>query len=256
VAYPGSARSKPNVAVRTAQPRRASTRRASPGCLRPLPNETLRDHYAPWLQHLDEQAFRSRTKQTFGGRRMQSDASRSGGPQSQGSPSSRRLLSPSLARRRSVQCRFRLVDPRLDEAIEVGDSMVAHVHQWGRGKGSGATVEQSHSQVWTVRDGKVVGYPPLCEMSDPQRRRARRCLRPAARRTQLERRSGGAQPRYYRETPVSCSNSTRTPVTTRSSRRSGKTRRWARCSTRPRRARWSPPRPAEAGRRRRRPAPS
>jgi ketosteroid isomerase-like protein len=44
----------------------------------------------------------------------------------------------------------------LDEAIDVGDSVLAHVHQWGRGKGSGATVEDSHWQVWTVRDGKVV----------------------------------------------------------------------------------------------------
>jgi ketosteroid isomerase-like protein len=42
------------------------------------------------------------------------------------------------------------------EAIDVGDSVLAHVHQWGRGKGSGATVEDSHWQVWTVRDGKVV----------------------------------------------------------------------------------------------------
>jgi ketosteroid isomerase-like protein len=42
------------------------------------------------------------------------------------------------------------------EAIDVGDSVVARVHQWGRGKGSGATVEDSHWQVWTVRDGKVV----------------------------------------------------------------------------------------------------
>jgi hypothetical protein len=33
---------------------------------------------------------------------------------------------------------------------------VAHVHQWGRGKVSDAAVEESHWQVWTVRDGKVV----------------------------------------------------------------------------------------------------
>jgi ketosteroid isomerase-like protein len=45
---------------------------------------------------------------------------------------------------------------KLDEAIDVGDSVVAHVHQWGRGKVSGAAVEESHWQVWTVRDGKVV----------------------------------------------------------------------------------------------------
>ena len=47
---------------------------------------------------------------------------------------------------------------KLVEAIDVGDSVVIHVHQWGRGKGSGATVEASHWQVWTVRDGKVVRW--------------------------------------------------------------------------------------------------
>ena len=46
----------------------------------------------------------------------------------------------------------------LVEAIDVGDSVVAHVHQSGRGKGSGATVDASHWQVWTVRDGKVVRW--------------------------------------------------------------------------------------------------
>jgi ketosteroid isomerase-like protein len=45
---------------------------------------------------------------------------------------------------------------RIVEAVEAGDSVVARVHQWGRGKGSGATVDDSHWQVWTVRDGKVV----------------------------------------------------------------------------------------------------
>jgi ketosteroid isomerase-like protein len=44
----------------------------------------------------------------------------------------------------------------LVEAIDAGDSVVAHVHQWGPGKGSGATVEATHWQVWTIRDGKVV----------------------------------------------------------------------------------------------------
>jgi ketosteroid isomerase-like protein len=44
----------------------------------------------------------------------------------------------------------------LVETIDAGDSVVAHVHQWGRGKGSGATVEDSHWQVWTVCAGKIV----------------------------------------------------------------------------------------------------
>ncbi len=46
---------------------------------------------------------------------------------------------------------FELVD-----TMDVGDSIVAHVHQWGRGKGSGATVETRHWHVWTVHHGKVV----------------------------------------------------------------------------------------------------
>src|SRR5215208_5474999 len=42
------------------------------------------------------------------------------------------------------------------EAIDAGDSVVVRIHQWGRGKGSGVTVESEFWQVWTVRDGKVV----------------------------------------------------------------------------------------------------
>jgi ketosteroid isomerase-like protein len=42
------------------------------------------------------------------------------------------------------------------EVIDAGDSVVVHLHQWGRGKGSGATVESRFWQVWTIRDGKVV----------------------------------------------------------------------------------------------------
>jgi ketosteroid isomerase-like protein len=42
------------------------------------------------------------------------------------------------------------------EMIDAGDSVVVHIRQWGRGKGSGATVEGDFWQVWTIRDGKVV----------------------------------------------------------------------------------------------------
>ena len=38
----------------------------------------------------------------------------------------------------------------------LGDSVVAHIHQWGRGKGSGAKVESQFWLVWTIRDGKIV----------------------------------------------------------------------------------------------------
>ena len=42
------------------------------------------------------------------------------------------------------------------EVIDAGDSVVAQIHQWGRGKGSGVRVETQHWQVWTIRDGKIV----------------------------------------------------------------------------------------------------
>ena len=40
--------------------------------------------------------------------------------------------------------------------IDAGDSVVVHIHQWGRGKGSGATVESRFWQVLTLRDGRVI----------------------------------------------------------------------------------------------------
>ena len=42
--------------------------------------------------------------------------------------------------------------------IDAGDSVVVRVHQWGRGKGSGVTVESEFWQVWTIRNGKVVRW--------------------------------------------------------------------------------------------------
>ncbi len=41
------------------------------------------------------------------------------------------------------------------EVLEQGDVVIAHVHQWGRGKGSGALVENDFWQVWHMRDGKA-----------------------------------------------------------------------------------------------------
>ena len=47
-------------------------------------------------------------------------------------------------------------DYEVPEVIDAGDSVVSHIHQWGRGKGSGVTVDQNFWQVWTIRDGKIV----------------------------------------------------------------------------------------------------
>ncbi len=47
-------------------------------------------------------------------------------------------------------------DFTFDEVSEVGDCVVAHIHQWGTGRGSGARVENDFWQVWKMRDGKAV----------------------------------------------------------------------------------------------------
>ena len=36
------------------------------------------------------------------------------------------------------------------------NGVVARIHQWGRGKGSGATVELRFWQAWEIREGKAV----------------------------------------------------------------------------------------------------
>ena len=53
-----------------------------------------------------------------------------------------------------------------EEAIDAGDSVVIHLHQWGRGKETGAQVESRTWQVFTFRGGKVVhcrGYSTKTE---------------------------------------------------------------------------------------------
>ena len=44
----------------------------------------------------------------------------------------------------------------VEEVIEAGDAVAIHLHQWGRGKGSGAMVDLRFWEVWTMRDGKAV----------------------------------------------------------------------------------------------------
>jgi ketosteroid isomerase-like protein len=43
-----------------------------------------------------------------------------------------------------------------EEMVDGGDSVVVHVRQWGRGKETGANVENHAWQVFTLRNGKVV----------------------------------------------------------------------------------------------------
>jgi ketosteroid isomerase-like protein len=44
----------------------------------------------------------------------------------------------------------------VDELVDAEDSVAAHIHQWGRGKGSGVEVDGRFWQVWTIRDGRVI----------------------------------------------------------------------------------------------------
>jgi len=44
----------------------------------------------------------------------------------------------------------------IEEWIDTRNAVALHVHQWGRGKGSGAAVDQRFWQVWTMRNGQAV----------------------------------------------------------------------------------------------------
>lgn len=44
----------------------------------------------------------------------------------------------------------------LEEVIDAGESVVMHMRQWGRGKGSGVPVTDEFWQVWTLREGKII----------------------------------------------------------------------------------------------------
>ena len=49
-------------------------------------------------------------------------------------------------------------DFKLVEAVDGGDEVVARVHQVGTGRESGAAVELSFGQIWTVRRGKIMRF--------------------------------------------------------------------------------------------------
>jgi ketosteroid isomerase-like protein len=55
----------------------------------------------------------------------------------------------------------------VEEVIDAGDAAVAvHIHQWGRGKGSGAPVDLRFWEVWIMRDGKAVRVTHRLEKAD------------------------------------------------------------------------------------------
>ena len=53
-----------------------------------------------------------------------------------------------------------------EEMVDAGESVVIRLHQWGRGKETGAQVENRSWQTFTFRDGKIVhcrGYATKAE---------------------------------------------------------------------------------------------
>ena len=44
----------------------------------------------------------------------------------------------------------------IEELIDAGDEVISVVRQHGRGRLSGAEVEQGFAQVWALRDGKII----------------------------------------------------------------------------------------------------
>jgi len=61
-----------------------------------------------------------------------------------------------LAFHRSWEESWESQDLEPQELIEAGDQVVSVIRHVGRGKLSGAEVEQRFAQLWTVRDGKIV----------------------------------------------------------------------------------------------------
>jgi len=55
------------------------------------------------------------------------------------------------------------------EFIDAGDEVVVIVQDRGRGKGSGAEVERSFAQLWTVRDGKAARFRAYPDREDALR---------------------------------------------------------------------------------------
>ncbi len=61
---------------------------------------------------------------------------------------------------------FESISIEPEEFIGTGDVMIAIVHSRGRGRGSGIEVDARGPHVWTLRDGKVVGFTLYQELDE------------------------------------------------------------------------------------------
>jgi ketosteroid isomerase-like protein len=54
----------------------------------------------------------------------------------------------------------------VEEVRDAPDAVALRIHQWGRGRESGAAVDQRFWQVWIMRDGKAVRVTHKFEKAD------------------------------------------------------------------------------------------
>ena len=54
----------------------------------------------------------------------------------------------------------------VEEMIDARDAVAVHLHQWGRGKGSGAMVDLRFWAVWIMRDGRAVRVSHRVDKAD------------------------------------------------------------------------------------------
>ena len=73
-------------------------------------------------------------------------------------PGTRKGVAAFATATRSVLAAWEYWRCEVESLTEVDDNVIAIVHYWTRGRGSGVEIEGRESALWTVRDGKVVRY--------------------------------------------------------------------------------------------------
>jgi ketosteroid isomerase-like protein len=63
-------------------------------------------------------------------------------------------------------------DFKVEELTEAGDRVLAVLHIRGRAKGSGIEVERRQAEVYTLRDGRIVGWKLYSDPSEARREAA------------------------------------------------------------------------------------
>jgi ketosteroid isomerase-like protein len=64
------------------------------------------------------------------------------------------------------QSTFDELEVTVEEIIDAGDRVVHSAHWRGRGRGSGVEVDARYSEVYTLRDGKIIRVDEYTERAD------------------------------------------------------------------------------------------